>query len=156
MIGKPPAEWLVPDQSTMFDFFVTTSDSNPYAGKQCAVINRQHDRHYGEMYGGLCQQIDATPYRGKSIRMRAAVRTDVSGQGNQAYLWLQVTKKSFGPSALLFYDNMADHPITNSKWNEYVIVGKIPLDAEVIGYGLALVGEGKAWLDSVSVEVVEK
>ena len=156
MIGKPPAEWLVANQSTMFDFFVTTSDSNPFAGKQCAVINRQHDRHYGEMYGGLCQQIDATPYRRKSIRMRAAVRTDVSGPGNQAYLWLRVTKKSFGPSALLFYDNMADRPITNSSWSEYVIVGKVPPDAEVIGYGLALVGEGKAWLDSVSVEMVEK
>lgn len=154
--GKPPVEWLIPNQSAIFGFFVTASDSNPYTGKQCAVINRQSNRHYGEMYGSLSQQIDAFPYRGKLIRLSAAIRTDVSGPGNQAYLWLRVTKKFFGPSALSFYDNMDDRPITNSDWHIYDIVGKVPPDSDVIGFGLALVGEGKAWLDAVSVEVIEK
>jgi hypothetical protein len=108
------------------------------------------------MYGSLSQQIDAFPYRGKLIRLSAAIRTDVSGPGNQAYLWLRVTKKFFGPSALSFYDNMDDRPITNSDWHIYDIVGKVPPDSDVIGFGLALVGEGKAWLDAVSVEVIEK
>ena len=106
------------------------------------------------MYGSLSQQIDATPYRAKSIKLNAAIRTDVSRPGNQAYLWLRVTKKFFGPSALLFYDNMADRPITNSSWHIYEIVGKVPPDAEVIGFGLALVGEGQAWIDSVSIKVI--
>lgn len=154
--GKSPAEWLVPKQSQNFDFFITTSDSNPRTGKRCAVINRIPDNHYGEMYGSLSQQIDATPYRGKQIKLRAAIRTDVSGPGNQAYLWLRVTKKFFGPAALLFYENMADRPITNRDWRDYEIVGEVPEGAEVIGYGLVLVGDGQAWLDSVSIEVSEK
>jgi hypothetical protein len=32
-------------------------------------------------------------------------------------------------------------------------IGKVPPDAEVIGYGLALVGEGQAWLDFISINV---
>jgi erythromycin esterase len=154
--GESPAGWLVPKQSAVFDFFVTTSESNPYSGKQCAVISRKAGRHYGEMYGSLSQQIDATPYRGKTIRLNAAIRTDVSETGSQAYLWLRVTKMSFGPSALLFYDNMGDRPITDNKWKKYSIVGKVSAEAEVIGFGLALVGEGQGWIDSVSLEVTDK
>ena len=154
--GKPPADWLVPKQSPDFDFSVTTSENNPYSGKRCAVISRSTDKHYGEMYGSLSQQIDATSSRGKRVKLHAAIRTDVSGPGNQAYLWLRVTKKFFGPASLLFYNNMADRPITNNDWCDYEIIGEVPMDAEVIGYGLALVGDGKAWLDSVSIEVIEK
>lgn len=154
--GKPPVYWLVPKQSPDFDFSVTTSESNPFTGKRCAVIGRISGKHYGEMYGSLSQHIDATSYRGKRIKLSAAVRTDFSDQGNQAYLWLRVTKKFFGPSSLLFYDNMADRPITNSDWRDYEIIGDVPLDAETIGYGIALVGDGQAWLDSVSIEVIEK
>jgi len=155
MQGKPPVEWLVPRQSAIFGFFVTTSESNPYTGKKCVVIDRQFARHYGEMYGSLSQQIDATPFRGKKIKLIAAIRTDVSGPRNQAFLWLRVTKKFFGPGALLFYDNMADRPITNKNWHVYEIVGKVPEDAEVIGFGLALVGDGQAWIDSVSIKVID-
>jgi hypothetical protein len=108
------------------------------------------------MYGSLSQQIEAAEYRGKRIRLRAAIRTEVAGPGNQAYFWLRVTKEFFGPAALLFYDNMADRPITNSEWREFEILGAVLADADTIGYGLALVGDGRAWIDSVSLEVISK
>jgi len=151
--GKIPVGWLVPDQAAAFDYSVTTSENNPYEGKLCAVISRQPEIHYGELYGSLSQQIDATPYRGRKIRLRAAIRTEVSGPGNQAYLWLRVTEKSFGPAALCFYENMADNPVTDSKWKVYDIVGTVAPEADVIGFGLALVGDGKAWIDAVSVKI---
>jgi erythromycin esterase len=151
--GKTPIGWLVPDQSAAFGFSVTISENNPYTGKQCAVISRKPEIHYGEMYGSLSQQIDAAPYRGKKIRLRAAIRTMVSGPGNQAYLWLRVTKKFFGPAALCFYENMAEKPITNSKWKVYDIVGMVTPDADVIGFGLAMVGDGEVWIDSLSVSI---
>jgi erythromycin esterase len=154
--GKPPTFWLVPKQTPDFDFSVTTSENNPHTGKLCAVISRIPGKHYGEMYGSLSQQIDATFYRGKRVRLRAAIRTNVSEPGNQAHLWLRVTKKYYMPESLLFYDNMADRPITNRDWCDYEIIGEVPPDAETIGYGIALVGDGQAWFDSVSIEVVEE
>jgi hypothetical protein len=56
----------------------------------------------------------------------------------------------------VFRDDMADRPITTRQWQEYEIVGEVPEDAEMIDYGLALVGDGRAWIDAVSVEVDEE
>jgi len=150
--GKPPADWVfyVNPTSLDFDFYVTTSADNPYNGKRCAMISRAPGQYYGEAYGNLYQAIYATAYRGKKIEFRAAVRADVSGPGNQAYLWLRV----FCPTGLAFSDNMADRPITTNEWRYYEIVGDVPTDANTITYGLAFVGDGRVWLDSVSIEVV--
>jgi erythromycin esterase len=120
------------------------------------MIARPPGRHYGEAYGLLGQRIEAAPYRGKRVRLRAAVRTNVTGPGNEAYLWLRVTKAWAFPPSTVFYDDMSDRPITTSEWREYEIVGEVPEDAEMIDYGLALVGDGRAWIDAVSVELDEE
>ena len=154
--GKPPLDWVVPPEFNNFDFRIAISEDSPRSGKRCAVISRSPGKHYGETYGSLQQQIDATAYRGKKIKLRAAVRTEVAGPGNQAYLWLRVLKKGFGSQAVAFYDNMADRPITINEWRDYYFVTDVTADAETIDYGLALVGDGQAWLDSVSIDVIDK
>jgi hypothetical protein len=120
------------------------------------MISRAPRKHYGETFGSVNQQLNAAAYRGKRIKLRAAVRTEVKGPGNQAYLWLRVSRPGFGPQAQGFYHNMADSPITASEWRDYEIAGEIAADAETISYGLALVGEGRAWLDAVTVEITDK
>ncbi len=117
---------------------------------------RPPGKYYGEMYGSLSQRVDAAAYRGKRIKFRAAIRIEVKGTGNQAYLWLRVMNKNFGSEANLFYDNMADRPITNSQWQYYEFAADVPQDADAIDYGMALVGYGKAWLDSVTIAVISK
>ncbi len=164
--GAPPEGWSFgPRQGGFddvvatlrdFDFDVTTSENQPYQGEQSAMISRPPGRHYGEAFGLLGQRIDAAAYRGKRVRLRAAIRTEVTGPGNQAYLWLHVTKKLAFPPSTAFYDDMSDRPITNREWQEYEIVGEVPEDAEIIDYGMALVGDGRAWIDAVSVEVVNE
>jgi erythromycin esterase len=157
-LGKPPIDWLIPSQLGVFDFQVAVTAENPRQGKRSVMISRaagQH-KHYGETVGTLHQRLDATAYRGKKIKLRAAVRAEVKGLGNGAHLWLRVTKPGFGPQTLAFYDNMAGQPITASEWREYEIPGEVAADAYAIDYGLALVGEGRAWLDAVSLEVADK
>jgi len=164
--GAPPKGWSFgPRQGGFddvvatlrdFDFDVTTSEDQPYQGEQSAVISRPPGRHYGEAFGLLDQRIEAAAYRGKRVRLRAAIRTEVTGPGNQAYLWLHVTKKWAFPPSTAFYDDMSDRPITNREWQEYEILGEVPEDAEIIDYGMALVGDGRAWIDAVSVEVVNE
>jgi erythromycin esterase len=166
-LGEPPPGWLIGlyppgafDEGIAtfrdFDFDLTTSDDGPYHGKRSGMIARPPGRHYGEAYGLLGQRIEAAPYRGKRVRLRAAVRTNVTGPGNEAYLWLRVTKAWAFPPSTVFYDDMSDRPITTSEWREYEIVGEVPEDAEMIDYGLALVGDGRAWIDAVSVELDEE
>ncbi len=155
-LEKPPVDWTVSPGISNFNFQILTCENNPHSGKRCVMISRVPGKHYGETFGNLQQQLDATAYRGKKITLRAAVRTEVKGAGNQAYMWLRVAKAGFGPQATAFYDNMADRPITTSEWREYEITGDVPAEAQTISYGFALVGDGRAWIDAVAVETIDK
>ena len=152
--GKPPVDWMVPKQLPDFDYAVITSENNPHTGNQCAMISRTPGRHYGEMYGSLNQRIDAIKYRGKQIKLNGTARVTILYPDSKVYLWLRVMKKSYSSYSIGFKDNMA-RTITTNEWHDYDIFGDVPLDAETIDYGFALLGDGEAWLDSVSIEVIE-
>ncbi len=57
---------------------------------------------------------------------------------------------------MLFADDMADRPITTREWKLFEMVADVPKDADKIDFGLALVGVGRAWIDSVAFEAVDK
>ncbi len=152
--GKLPPKWYGPVGLAANSYEAVTTTDDPHSGKRCVVIRRTAGPHYGETYGRVTQVIDATAFRGQQVRLRAAVRTDVTGPGNQAHLWLEVHAKEASQPATL--DGPAARPIITPTWKVIEIVREIPKDAETISFGLALVGEGRAWLDSVSVEAVSK
>jgi erythromycin esterase len=152
--GVKPPDWIVSPGINGLSYEVMTSEENPHTGRRCAMIRPKPGPRYGETFGSLEQTIDAKAFQGQRIRLRAAVRTEVAGPGNQAHLWLRVQKDGFGPATLLFEDDMADRPITTREWRVFETVGVVPKDAARIDYGLALVGAGRAWLDSVALEVV--
>jgi hypothetical protein len=104
-------------------------------------------------FGNLTQSFDATPYRGRSFRLRAAVRAEVTGPGNQAQLWVRVDRKG---GQVGFFDNMANRPITKPTWRDYELSGGVAEDAEAIALGLMLIGNGWACLDAVRFEIVGK
>jgi erythromycin esterase len=153
-VGEPPADWQVSTRLRRYDFQIVTSDERPHSGKSCALISRPTGKHYGEFTGSFGQRLDAMPYRGKKIRLRAAARAEVSGVDNVSWLRLSVFRQGFGPQGTAF-DTLDKYPVTSAEWRIYEIVADVPLNADSISYGLYLVGDGKAWLDSVSVEVVE-
>lgn len=96
--------------------------------------------------GILLQSIDATPYRGKLLRYRAAVRVT---PGGRAGMWLRVDRPN---RQMGFFDNMADRPILKTEWLYFQINGFVHADADRITLGL-LVYSGKAVLDDVSLEI---
>jgi transglutaminase-like putative cysteine protease len=149
-LGKAPTHWIIPQACLDAGYSVALSDSKPFAGKRSAVLRGNNvNKEVG--FGTLMQAIDATKYRGKRIRFKAAVRTEVAGAGNQAMLWLRVdTEKGSG-----FFDNMAERPITANDWKHYEIVGDVAKDATALNFGLILTGEGIAALDDVSLEIVD-
>jgi erythromycin esterase len=160
-VGEPLADWQVgfhPQFSTnlsRYDFQIVTSDERPHSGKVCASISRLPGKRYGEFVGGFGQRLDAMPYLGKKIRLRAAARAAASGIDNMSWLRLNIFRKGSGPQATAF-DSLDKHPVTSAEWRIYEIVADVPQDADSISYGLYLVGDGKAWLDSVSVEAIDK
>jgi hypothetical protein len=149
-VGEMPEGWSVP---AVLGFEAALSDDTPLVGSQVATIRRIAES--GAPFGNLLQRVDATPFRGKRVRFRAAARADVSGPRNQAQLWLRVDRVTTdGQRALGAFDNMGDRPITSANWSHYEIVGDVVDDAEQITLGMMFVGQGQAWIDDASIEVV--
>jgi erythromycin esterase len=153
--GKLPPGWRGPIGLAASSYETLTTTDDPHTGKRCVMIRSTPGPRYGEYYGHVAQIVDAAPYRGQKVRLRAAVRTDVAGFGNQAHLWLEVLTKESRPQTAPL-DIQSARAITTPKWKEIEIVRDVPKEADVLTFGLALVGEGRAWLDSVSLEVVDK
>ena len=137
-----PKQWVVlPPNPQDFDFDVTCSEEDPRSGRRAGVIRRRAGKHYGEMAASLLQQVDAKPYRGKTIRFRASVKNRGNGQ---SFLWLKVPRQ--------FEERRV---ITNRDWTEYELTGAVASNSASIEYGIALTGDGEAWIDSAAFDVVE-
>ncbi|MBP7052315.1 MAG: transglutaminase domain-containing protein [Phycisphaerae bacterium] len=150
--GQAPAQWLVPK---IPGFRVFVCDEDPKSGTQCLTIKPSAEG--SGPFGNVMQRIDAAPFRGTRVRYRAAVRTAIDGQEGRAQLWLRVDRvREKGQRRMGFFDNMSDRPIRKKDWDYYEIVGDIAEDAEAICLGMFLAGSGQAWMDDVSLEIVDQ
>jgi erythromycin esterase len=152
--SDPLEGWTSPtSRNSGFVTGVTTEDAA--SGKKAAFVVREPGFWPGEFAGQVMQRIDAAPFRGKRIRLKGSVRTTVKDDDSGAHLWLRVERES-PMAAPLFFEDMADRPIRTAEWREFEIECTVPQRAERISFGLALTGTGRALLDRVSIEVVER
>ena len=149
--------WQMPAKLASYDFRSVTSEENPHTGKRCTRLSRAPGRHYGEVAGFLSQQLDATAYRNRRIILKAAARAELSGRENRAWLRLFITRKTSDPAEQgMVFDTLDQYPVRSAEWQTFQITADVPQDADAISYGLYLVGDGDAWLDSVSLEATGK
>jgi C-terminal processing protease CtpA/Prc len=90
--------------------------------------------------GNIFNQVDAAPYRGKKIKMKAAVRV-AEGIGQ---LWIRVDRER---QQIGFFDNMDDRPIKSDRWKYYEFIGTVDKDAQQVFFGCFLRGGGRLWAD---------
>jgi len=121
--------------------------NSPYISSR---LNRESVLWTGGGSGVLSQGLDARKFRGKAIRLRAQVKTNMRGSGNQAQLWLRVDREK---NTMGFFDNMDSRPIQADEWREYGISGTVDDDAVMIFFGAILSGNGQAWFDGFQLEV---
>jgi C-terminal processing protease CtpA/Prc len=133
---------------------VGTGVSRLFASRR---IDDQAGRHAEP--GTLTQTLDAAPYRGKRVRVRAWVRAEPKGE--------TAAEGDPAPGALFglhvalpggfdgFVDVMEDRPITARAWRTYEVVGDVDDEAETLSVVLRLVGEGRAFIDGVTLDVID-
>lgn len=153
-VGQVPEGWVVWSKLRRFGFEISTSDEQAYQGTRAARIHRPPGLRIGEAAGSVIQRVDASAYRGKTIRLRAAARAELTDDG-LAFLRLRVHPQ--GPGDVYeeipdLFDSLDEHRVASAEWRVYEILADIPEDAEMISYGLFLAGSGTAWLDAVSLE----
>ncbi|HST57588.1 MAG TPA: hypothetical protein VLK84_02800, partial [Longimicrobium sp.] len=101
-------------------------------------------------FGTLLQRVDAAPYRGRRVRFRAWVRTELAPGPTWMGIWLRVDRPN---GAIGFFDNMETRPITGrTGWTQYEVAGEVAADAETLYFGALLVGTGQGWVDAASLE----
>jgi len=93
------------------------------------------------------QSFDATPWRGKPVRLRAWVR--VEGSSARAQMWLRVDRDK---QRMGLFDNMDDRPVRSARWSECEITGVVDPDAQRLNVGVMLLGDGELWVDKVELE----
>jgi hypothetical protein len=144
-VGAAPAGWTLNTKGGT----ATVSADNPRRGKHCVRVGSGDRPEDAPRFLVLLQQVDAAPYRGKLIRLKAAVRIDAAGPLDRAQLWLRVDRPNRRAG---FFDNMDDRPIRGKTWGGYEIAGDVARDAEKIFLGLIVFGAAPAWIDDVSLQ----
>jgi len=147
--GAPPG-WFSP--TVEGGYRVTVEEAAPAEGKRCVRLDREGDRRKSMPFGNLMQSINAVALRGKKVRFKASVRSEVEGSST-AQLWMRVDREGTERG---FFDNMQDRPIRDPEWKPYEIVGEVAEDATSLNFGLILVGTGRVWIDDVHVGAVEE
>ena len=100
----------------------------------------------------MTQTFDATPYRGRFVCYRAAVRHIDKVHGD-AHLWMRVDRAEARRG---FFSSKADRPIKSTEWEQYQIVGYVAPDAKNVFIGCSLQGIGEIGLDAVSFDTISK
>ncbi len=147
--GQLPPGWALSQQNPEAGFAARLAE-NAQSGRRCAELGHPGEPESPWAFGALEQAIDAAPYRGKRVRLRAAARAELPA-GAQAQLVLRVERAS---GEVAFAADTARHPIASPAWEIYDAVGDVPPDAATLEIGLLLRIGGTAWLDAVALEVI--
>ncbi len=148
-LGKMPLSWILPSYADARKYTAAMNSTDAKTGKYCLELSRFAE-YKDSLYGSVMQSIDAKPYRGKSIKFGAWVKTEIDGPKGSTHLWLIEYVKD---NHINYYDMMEDRPIVINEWQYYEIEADIDEDAEYINFGLMLRGNGKAWIDGAKFEI---
>jgi C-terminal processing protease CtpA/Prc len=102
--------------------------------------------------GALLQYLEAAPFHGKKVRLRASAKAAVSGSHKASMTLKLIQQGQEGPVLA----ESGDQPITAGTWRTYEIVGNVPLHSEALLVELRLSSEGSVWWDDVSLEAVDE
>jgi C-terminal processing protease CtpA/Prc len=148
-VGGVPDGWISGKTNAAFGYRVELVEERPHAGSRCARITNTVPEPSN--FGNMMQRFDATVFRGRRIRLSAAIRAEVADDRSAAQMWLRVDRSA---GARGFFDNMGDRPVRSAGWARYTIEGEVAPDAEEIYFGVFLLGRGSIWADGFSIEML--
>lgn len=102
-------------------------------------------------YGTWMRVVDATPYRGKRIRVSAFTRTE--GATGRVDFWARVQAPRTNADGLGLGGQVLGLAPTEG-WQRREIVLDVAAEGGSIQYGVGLAGPGKIWLDAPTLEIV--
>jgi hypothetical protein len=149
--GQLPEGWGIPDAgagSVPEAYEVGVDRMVKRSGNASAYIKAVAEAPRGFM--ALTQGFQAGRYHGRRLRFAVYIRTQ--GVTGRAGLWVQIG----GGGGTVGFDNMSNRPVKGTTdWAPHEVVLDVPENAVAIAFGFLLSGPGQAWVDDMSVDVVE-
>ncbi|HND18590.1 MAG TPA: S41 family peptidase, partial [Acidobacteriota bacterium] len=103
-------------------------------------------------FGNLMQTVDATKYRNKQVRFRAALRVKTESNESEGRLWIRVDRPH---SVVGFFDTTLDDAVYQDQdWQYIEVIAEVDDDAETLNFGILSIGDAQVWMDDASLEVV--
>jgi C-terminal processing protease CtpA/Prc len=149
--GKPgvqPPRWFLPAPSRNAGWGAVVTREMPHKGRACVRL-APRGKAAPRAFGTLLQSLEAKPYRGKLVRLRAALR--VADGKTAAQMWLRVDRPA-GKRG--YFDNMEKRPVRSREWTVVEIAGPVAEDAAMLTFGVLTNGPGAVFADTFSLEVV--
>ena len=85
--GEAPDGWVAWSKFKRLGVKMNVSNKDPYKGKYSAMLQRERGLKYGEIAANLRQYIDATPYRGKTIKLKQPDHLGLMPVTTHQYIW---------------------------------------------------------------------
>ena len=148
-LGSAPAGWFIPPVVEKAGFGLKLVDQGCRSGR-CAMLTGTLNPP-PNMFGNMIQSVSSNGYTLRRIRLRAAIR--VEGSLTRSQMWLRLDRAD---NSMAFLENMSSRPVTSSEWKTYDIETQVPEDVSRIVLGVMLFGPGSAWVDDVSLDVLDE
>lgn len=156
-VGEAPEAWMVWSKFQRIGVELAVTDINPYEGKHATMLYRPERVSFGEITPNLTQRVDASQYKGKTIQIKVACRSEVKEPGF-AFFRLTIDPnilQSAHDGSPPLFDSLDNVRIDFPEWKVYEIDAKVPEEAESITYGIYLRDPGTVWMDAIQIEIIE-
>jgi len=145
---KAPKGWF--KNGSANDLYEVGVDENNSWGGMPSAYAKSTGAADGK-FGGMMQTISAEAFRNQRVRLTGWVKTEDATNGG--HLWLRIDGQE--PGRQLGFDNMNGRaPKGTTDWQEHSIVLDVPSDAGRVNYGFFVSGQGKMWVNGVTITPV--
>jgi erythromycin esterase len=153
-LGETPKGWIAWSKFKRLGVTMSTND-DAYSGKKSLKIHRPDGPAYGEIGPNVFQTIDASPYRGKTIRLKAMAKANTTTYGLLHMVIEQNTANETYDGTPPLFDSLDSFKIQNAEWEQISIEAYVPESAYSITYSVHLKDFGAVWIDAVEFEIIE-
>lgn len=146
--GQEPAAWLL-DGGNADRYRLRLDDEIRRSGRSSLRLEARGNRRDRE-WAVAVQMLDASTFRGASVRLSGWLRTEDAGSG---HLWMRIDGILDGEAALIAVDNMEDRYLEGTEdWTSREIVLEVPPEAVTILFGVMITGDGTVWADDLAID----
>ncbi len=147
-----PEGWLAVQHAGPKSYTFTPDTTKPRSGERSLRVENIGP----EPFGSIFQTVGAAPYRGRTLRFAAWIRTEgATGQPLRRRRGTQSARDEGWLSGCTRDDAQGRRP-GHDRLDALRVALKVPDDADDIEVGLNLFGPGIAWLDDVALDVMDR